>query len=212
MTHRLARRAALRLSLAALAGLAAWPGLAQAADAAVLAPIRALNEALAAVIKSGKATPFPERFATLSPVVQQSFDLPTILRLVVGTRFAGFPPELQMALLEEFHRFTVASYVANFDGSSSEKLELLPETRPVGADQVVRTRIIFSKDDPVRVDYVMHNEGGTWRAVDVLLDGSISRVAVQRSDFRRLLETGGAPALIVSLRKKVADLSGGTMQ
>ncbi len=44
--------------------------------------------------------------------------------------------------------------------------------------------------------------------MDVLLDGSISRVAVQRSDFRSLLE-GGPSALVDSLRRKVADLSGG---
>ena len=46
-------------------------------------------------------------------------------------------------------------------------------------------------------------------AVDVLADGSISRVAVQRSDFRRLVARGGAQALIDSLNQKTADLSGG---
>ena len=50
-----------------------------------------------------------------------------------------------------------------------------------------------------------------WRAVDVLLDGSISRVAVQRSDFRKLLDPGDASALIASLEKKVSDLSGGAL-
>jgi phospholipid transport system substrate-binding protein len=45
--------------------------------------------------------------------------------------------------------------------------------------------------------------------VDVLADGAISRVAVQRSDFRRLLTRGGAPALAESLRMKSADLAGG---
>lgn len=212
MPPRLARRALLRFTFAALASLALGPGQARAADAAVLAPIRALNEALSAVIKSGKATPFPERFDTLAPVVQRSFDLPTILRLVVGPRFAAFPPEAQEALLKEFHRFTVASYVVNFDGSSGERLQTLPGTRQVGDEQVVQSRIVFPKDDPVRIDYVMRNENGTWRAVDVLLDGSISRVAVQRSDFRHILEAGGAPALIVSLRKKVAELSDGTLK
>jgi len=45
----------------------------------------------------------------------------------------------------------------------------------------------------------------------VLLDGSISRVAVQRSDFRSLLGSGHAGALIRSLQDKVAQLSGGTL-
>jgi phospholipid transport system substrate-binding protein len=56
---------------------------------------------------------------------------------------------------------------------------------------------------------VMRNDGGAWKAVDVLADGSISRAAVQRSDFRRLVARGGAQALIDSLDKKTADLSGG---
>jgi len=60
------------------------------------------------------------------------------------------------------------------------------------------------------IDYVMR-QSGTWRAVDVLADGSISRVAVQRSDFRRLVMQGGAQALIESLNQKTSDLSGGAM-
>jgi phospholipid transport system substrate-binding protein len=44
----------------------------------------------------------------------------------------------------------------------------------------------------------------------VLTDGSISRVAVQRSDFRGLLNSGGTPALVAGLEHKVANLSGRT--
>ena len=50
-----------------------------------------------------------------------------------------------------------------------------------------------------------------WKVVDVLAAGSISRVAVQRSDFRHLLSNGGGDALLASLRRKTADLSGGTL-
>jgi phospholipid transport system substrate-binding protein len=51
-----------------------------------------------------------------------------------------------------------------------------------------------------------------WRIIDVLLDGTISRVAVQRSDFRALLASGDPAPLINSLKRKVVDLSGGTMR
>ena len=57
----------------------------------------------------------------------------------------------------------------------------------------------------------MRQEGSGWKAVDVLADGSISRVAVQRSDFRRLVSRGGAQALIESLNQKTNDLSGGAL-
>jgi phospholipid transport system substrate-binding protein len=75
----------------------------------------------------------------------------------------------------------------------------------------VRTEIVSANGDRVRLDYVMRQDGGTWRAVDVLLDGSISRVAVQRSDFRKILSGGDPDALISSLRRKIADLSDGAL-
>ena len=83
-----------------------------------------------------------------------------------------------------------------------------PDVRIVGADHVVRTEIIPRSGDKHTLDYVMRDTGGLWKVVDVLADGSVSRVAVQRSDFRRLLTKGGAPALAESLRTKSAALSG----
>jgi phospholipid transport system substrate-binding protein len=46
----------------------------------------------------------------------------------------------------------------------------------------------------------------SWKIVDVLLDGSISRVAVQRSDFRHILANGGSDALVSNLQKKISDM------
>ena len=50
-----------------------------------------------------------------------------------------------------------------------------------------------------------------WKASDVLLGGTISRVSVQRSDFRAFLDKTGAARLIARLQQQIADLSGGTM-
>ncbi len=220
MPNSLPRRALIRGLLAAVAiPLAARHSLAAVPEAAVpeaagpdaAAPIVALNDALSAIMKAGAATPFPARYQSLAPVVARSFDLEGILRLVVGPRWADMPREMQTALLGEFHRFTVASYVANFDDDHGTRLEILPATRAIGGDVVVETRIVSPKADPVRLDYVMHQTDGQWQARDVLLDGTISRVAVQRSDFRHILENGGPLALIASLRRKVSALSGGTL-
>jgi phospholipid transport system substrate-binding protein len=62
------------------------------------------------------------------------------------------------------------------------------------------------------LDYVMRQEGGGWKVVDVLAEGSISRVASQRSEMRSLLADGGGAGLLVTLRQKTAELSGGNFQ
>jgi len=184
---------------------------AAAADPEAAAPIAALNRGLIAGMRAGKAAPFTQRFATLAPLVEGAFDVPGILQASVGPRWAALPIAQQSQLLDVFRRFTVASYVANFDSYDGEKLEVLPESRAVGTDQVVASQIVPASGAPTRIDYVMRRTPAGWRAVDVLLNGSISRVAVQRSDFRSLLGSGDAGPLIQSLQRKIADLSGGAL-
>jgi phospholipid transport system substrate-binding protein len=60
------------------------------------------------------------------------------------------------------------------------------------------------------MDFVLRQTANGWRVVDVLADGSISQIAVLRSDFRGLLADGTGAALLASLEKKVADLSVGS--
>jgi phospholipid transport system substrate-binding protein len=195
-----------------LAVIGVGVGRARAADPEqASAPVKALDAALIEAMKAGRDKPFRDRYATLAPAIESAFDLPSILQVSVGPRWASLPPAMQAQLLHVFRRFTIASYVANFDNYEGERFEILPETRSLGADEVVETRMIAGNGKAVRVDYVMHEEGGDWKATDVLLDGSISRVAVQRSDFRSLLGQGGAADLIASLQRKVADLSGGAL-
>ena len=198
----------IRVSYVACALLFAG-GLAHAAVPEAAAPIAALDDGLIAGMKAGKAVPFAQRYAALAPIVLRAFNLETILETSVGPRWASFTPADQEAMRTEFTRFTVASYVNNFSSFGGERFDIEPDQRVIGAEQVVSTRIIPTSGDPARLDYVMRQGAGGWQAVDVLLDGTISRVAVQRSDFRALLGSGGPEGLVESLKKKVSDLSGG---
>jgi phospholipid transport system substrate-binding protein len=147
----------------------------------------------------------------LAPVLRAALDLPTILRVSVGPGWADLPQPQQVSLLAAFESFTIVSYAANFDTYSGERFDVLPDLRSAGSDQIVQTLLVPTSGASIPLDYVMRQEGGLWKAVDVLLDGAISRVAVQRSDFRSLLRPGDASALTESLQRKVKDLSAGTM-
>lgn len=194
-----------------LGGVAALPGRSRAADVqTVAAPIATLDNALLGIMKAGKATPFTQRYQTIAPIIRRVFDLTQILQVSVGPSWNSMSTQQQGLLLGEFERYTVANYVSNFDNYNGQRFEIAPTLRPIGADQVVQTTLI-SATDQTRIDYVMRGQGGGWRVVDVLLDGTISRVAVQRSDFRSTLASGGAPGLIALLQQKVSQLSGGAM-
>ena len=184
---------------------------ARAADPDAVAPIQALLQALSGSMQAGAGMTFPQRYAKLAPVVDRAFDIQATLQAAVGPRWTALPAPQQAQLLDVFRKFTIARYADNFDEANGEKLEVLPEARSVGADQIVATRIVPKNGDPVRIDYVMRKSAAGWKAVDVLLNGSISQVAVQRSDFRALLSGGDAGPLIQSLQQKVSAMSGGTL-
>jgi phospholipid transport system substrate-binding protein len=174
------------------------------------APIEALNTALAQAEKTG-TQPFRSRYDALAPAIDHAFNLPQILQTIVGLRWSQIPADQQAKLLAVFRAFTIASYVANFN-AGTDSFKLLPDTRSVGTDKIVETEIVPPQGDPTRIDYVMRNTGGAWQAVDVLQQGTISQAAVQRSDFRALLNDGGAAKLIASLQQKVDTLSGGAVK
>jgi phospholipid transport system substrate-binding protein len=182
------------------------------AEPAAVAPIRELCSALLSIMHAGSRTAFQERFATLTPVVDRVFDLPAILRVSVGLGWSNLPADQQGRLMTAFRRYTIANYVNSFDNFTGQRFDVQPETKTLpNGEHLAQTRIISGSGESHELDYVMRQEGSAWKAVDVLADGSISRVAVQRSDFRSLLARGGAPALIESLDRKTADLSGGAL-
>jgi phospholipid transport system substrate-binding protein len=204
------RRALLRL---VLASIALSLGLGQAAVASeVTTPVEQLHAGLMAIMKAGKTAPFQQRYDTIAPVIGRTFDLEVILRQVIGPRLAALPPDQRAAVGDAFRRYTIASYVANFDTYSGQHFEVAPVVRAAGSDRVVETQIAAASGQGYVLDYVMRQESGGWKVVDVLVDGAISRVAAQRSEMRSMLADSGGAGLLVGLRQKTADLSGGILQ
>jgi phospholipid transport system substrate-binding protein len=217
MTHDIStigRRDLLGLAITALVvPIPGRPAGAQATDAgAARMPVQLLSDALLAAMKAGDRTSFSERYRALASVIEQVFNLDAVLAASIGPSWATLPQAQKAEVATVFRRYTVSTYVSNFNSYNGQSFQVLPSVRAVGNDAVVvQTRLVRSNDSPVRLDYVMRNGPAGWQAVDVLMDGSISRVAVQRTDFHELLMAGGVSALTTGLGRKVANLSGGML-
>jgi phospholipid transport system substrate-binding protein len=204
------RRTLFRLAFGSAALALGWRRATAASE--VTTPVAQLHAGLLAIMKAAKTAPFRQRYEFIAPVIGRTFDLDAILRQAIGPRWASLPADQQAALADAFRCYTIASYVANFDGYSGERFEIVPVARAVGGDRIVETRVIIPSGKVHALDYVMRPEAGGWKVVDVLADGSISRVAAQRSEMRSVLADTGGTGLVVSLRQKTAQLSGGILQ
>jgi phospholipid transport system substrate-binding protein len=168
--------------------------------------IARFNAALLGVMRVGKGASFAARCDALGQVVDQVFDLGQILKMSVGPYWRGLPQAQRSTLASVFRGFVLASYVSAFDEYNGEMARVLPDVRTVGALQVVSSDLTRAGDETAITAYVMAESGDTWRVQDILLEGTISRVAMERSDFQSSLVSGDATRLIEKLRSKTSRL------
>jgi phospholipid transport system substrate-binding protein len=203
------------LRLAAVAFVTVTPlrlaGAQTTDDTSATAPVEQLDNALLAAMKAGETTPFDDRYRALAPVIERVFDLDAVLAASIGLSWPTLPAAQKATLATAFRRYTISSYTTSFNSYNGQSFQLSPTVRALGnGEVVVNSRLLRTDGSSVVLDYVMRRGPDGWQAVDVLTDGSISRVAVQRSDFRGLLSSGGTSALAAGLEHKVANLSGGS--
>ena len=190
----LSRIAAL---FALLFAVVAPPALAQAPDPAI-ATVQSFYDSLLASMKGGKALGPQGRYAKLKPEVEQDFDSTTMIKFAVGPDWSTLSAGDQKALTDAFSRMTAAQYAGNFDSFDGEKFVVDPAVTVRGTDHYVSSKLV-TKDQTVAFIYRLRQFGSNWKIIDVLLDGSISQIAVYRSDYSATMKSGGAGALVAKI-------------
>ena len=168
--------------------------------------VRGFYDTLLTTMKDGRTLGQSGRYARLAPVVDRVFDVPLMTRLAIGPSWATFSPAQQQQLTEAFRHYIVATYADRFDSYSGQQLQVTGE-RPYNADVMVQTRIVKSDGETTTLNYLMRQNQGAWQISDVYLDGTISQLAVQRSEFYSILRRDGIDGLVMALTRKV-DLLG----
>ena len=191
--------ASLCLALLVTVGLLSTPG-----SAAVSNPedaVRGFYNVLLGNMQQGRALGESGRYARLAPAVDRTFDIPTMTRLAIGPAWATLSPAQQQQLLAAFGHYVAATYADRFDSYSGEQLQVNGE-RPRGTDVMVQTKIAKANGEATRLDYLMRQDQGSWRISDVYLDGTISQLAVHRSEFHSILQREGVDGLVMALNRK----------
>ncbi len=179
----------------------------QADDAAATATIKTFDDTLLSTMKDANTLGYKGRFDRLAPVIDKTFNLPLMTRLLVGPQWNDFSAEKQAELLSEFRRFTIGTYANRFDGYNGEKINIVSQPQDQKADVLVQTELVTQKGEPVKLNYLLRKGDHGWQVIDIFLEGTISQLATQRSEFQSVLSANGVDGLITKLDKKSADLA-----
>ena len=162
-------------------------------------------DALLAGMKGGKSLGTQGRYRKLEPAIEQTFDLPTMTKFAVGPSWSTLSQADQQALIRAFGRMTIADYAKNFDSYDNQQFVVDPNVQTRGEDKVVSSKMV-SGNSSTPFNYRMRQSGGSWKIVDIFLNGYVSELATKRSDFAATISSGGAPALTAKLNTLADNL------
>lgn len=166
------------------------------------APIAAFYAALDASMKADDSLTFDARKRQLEPVVTKTFDLPLMAAKALGRHWRALPAADQRKWIEAFSALTVKTYAEQFDEDTGLVFEIGAVQAAPGGTALVRTKLKRADDDPVAIDYRLRPGAGGWRVMDIFLNGTVSELALRRSEYASVLERDGFPKLVLTLQTR----------
>lgn len=166
-----------------------------------------LQAALLTVMQEADTLGFEGRYELLKPVVAETFDVRFMGSKSVGRYWNKLDADQQAVWLTKFAGYLTANYAGNFNEYDGESFEVLGEEASSRNTRVVLTRLNVPSGEDVVLNYRLREAApGEWRIIDIYLKGTVSELALRRSDFSATLKDKGFGELTVAIDRKIAEL------
>ena len=170
--------------------------------------VETLQACMADVMKNAETLGFEGRVERLHPVLPDVFDLAFMAEKSVGRHWKTASPEEQERLVSTFTRYVIENYAGRFTGWDGQAFEILGDEPSARGTILVRTRLVDPNADDVKLDYRLRKtEESGWKIIDVYLDGTVSELALRRSEYSSLIKREGFEALLAALDERIQTLS-----
>jgi len=172
--------------------------------------VETLHATLLGVMKDADELGYQGRCDRLSPVLRNLYDISFMAEKSVGRHWKVTSEGERQHLLEIFTEFMIANYAGNFDGYSGQTFETTGEEQSTHGTMLVRTRLVEPDGEATQLNYRLRPVEGEWRIIDVYLNGTVSELALRRSEYSSLIQREGFDSLLVALNQKITNLSEST--
>ena len=181
-----------------------------AAQGSASATVESLHEVLTGAMKEAETLGYQGRFDLIAPAVNEHIDQAFMAAKSIGRHWKKLSPEEQERWLKTFFDLTVANYAGRFKGYSGEHFELEGEEDAPHDTKLVKTTLILPDDDDVRLNYRLRETDGSWKIIDIYLNGTVSELSLRRSEYSSTVKREGFETLIAAVQKKLVNFAGGS--
>lgn len=180
-----------------------------AATEAVSTPdevVEVFHVALIEMMKKSGEMSFDERVAYLMPVMDESFDLGFMSAKSVGRQWKELSAGEQAEWRQKFSELTVSNYAGRFVDYSGEMFSTVGNEPAARNTVMVLTRLDVPGDEAVDMNYRLRKSRDGWRIIDIYLKGTVSELALRRSEYSSTLKRDGFEKLAAAIEKKITEL------
>jgi|SRR5262245_22355261 len=167
-------------------------------------PIEQLYVVLLECMKSADTLGLEGRRTRIAPAVARTYDLPFMAEKILGRHWRSLSETDRARWIETFEKLTVSTYAERMSGYTGQVFEVLRAEPSQGGTAVVYSRVVTPKEAPIAINYRMRPDGDDWRIVDVYLNGTVSELALRRSEYAAVLQRDGFEKLVASIDQKIA--------
>ncbi len=168
--------------------------------------VEGLHATMLDAMKQSKALGYDGRLAKLQPAISARYDFSFIAEKSVGLAWKDFDAAQRAKLVDAIARLAGASYAARMAEFSGERFETMGTESASQNTILVHTRVVDAQGGAIPLDYRLRTgTDGSPLIVDVFYDGTVSELAMRRSEYSSLLKKGGIDALLAALEKKIAE-------
>ena len=104
-----------------------------------------------------------------------------------------------------FKRLSVATYASRFDDYSGESFVELSTEKLKKGRLLIKTELQRPDDEPVKLDYLMHEKDGQWMIISVIANG-VNDLSLKRAEYATVIKNKGFQGLVVDVAGKIADM------
>ena len=157
------------------------------------------------VMQQAQDLGYQGRYRELEPYINDSFDIPFITRVILG-RYRDQLSETQRAeFIDLFSRSSTATYASRFDGYGGEEFRELSREPLRRGRVLVRTELRRPHDQPVSLDYLLHEKKGKWYIISVSANG-VNDLSLKRAEYAAVMKEKGYNGLVTEILSKIEEI------
>jgi phospholipid transport system substrate-binding protein len=170
------------------------------------ATIASLQQALVGASRGRANAAVEGRYRALEPVIAATHDLPYIAEFALRRQWGSLAAEDRERFVAAFRRLSVMTYAARFGNVAPDAFRSVEAGAPDANGRVqVTTAIKREGQADVSLEYLLQQEGASWRIINIIADG-VSDLALKRAEYQRILANGTIDDLIAELDSQTARL------